>query len=276
MSPIRILHVDSEFERLIPPLARAERDLLEASLKQEGCRDPLIVWAGHNIILDGHNRWHLCNLHQIPFRTVDLDLPDREAARNWVIQRQFSRRNLTAAGASYLRGKRYLAERGQWGGDHKSVPGSNQQNVGLIQNDGDKTDANTERRLAEDFRVSTMTIRRDAAFAEAVDNLAGTCGEEARSLILSGDARLTRQQATRLAQMPAQEQQQFFQEFRRSGRLPAVPRPPKRRLADGEPASLARALFHRLGPEQTALVIQALTALLQKHAADNASEPAAA
>src|SRR6266849_7761475 len=117
MTPIRILQADAEFERLIPPLARAERELLEASLKKEGCRDPLIVWGGHNIILDGHNRWAICNLHDIPFRTVDLELPDREAARNWLIERQFSRRNLSAAGASYLRGKRYLAERGTKGGD---------------------------------------------------------------------------------------------------------------------------------------------------------------
>src|SRR5260370_8734990 len=77
MTPIRILRTDAELERLIPPLARAERELLEASLKKEGCREPLIVWAGPNIILDGHNRSAICNRHDIPLPTVTLQFPHR-------------------------------------------------------------------------------------------------------------------------------------------------------------------------------------------------------
>ncbi len=265
MSPIRILQADAEFERLIPPLARAERELLEASLKKEGCRDPLVVWAGHNIILDGHNRWAICNGHDIPFQTVDVELPDREAARNWLIQRQFSRRNLTAAGASYLRGKRYLAEKGKWGGDRKSeASGSNQQNVGLISEQTSKVDPNTERRLADEFRVSTMTIRRDAEFAAAVDALAQSWGEAARALILSGDARLTRHQVARMAQLPAQVQKRQFQAFQEAGRWPTVPRPAKRMLPlDAEPATLARTLWDHLGPHQAGLVYHHLAALIR-------------
>jgi len=260
MSPIRILHADGEFERLIPPLSRAERALLEESLKKEGCRDSLIVWAGHNIILDGHNRWAICNEHDIPFCTVDLELPDREAARNWLIQRQFSRRNLSPAGASYLRGKRYLAERGTKGGDHTSA-GANCQNDSLL-----PSDPNTERRLAEEFRVSTRTIHRDAEFAAAVDALAANCGEQIRRLILSGDARLTRQQMTRLVQLPAEELKRRFEELQSGGRLPRLPRPPKRILTADEPAALAGALLRRLGPEQAALVYHQLGALLRQYA----------
>jgi hypothetical protein len=265
MSPIRILHSDSEFERLIPPLSRAERALLEDSLKKEGCRDPLVVWAPHNIILDGHNRWALCNLHDIPFRTVDVELPDREAARNWLIERQFSRRNLTSAGASYLRGKRYLAERGGRGGDRKSeAAGSKSQNVTLIPTEARISEADTKKRLAKEFRVSFMTIQRDAEFAEAVDALAGNCGEQARSLILSGDARLTRQQVGRLVQLPAQEQKRQFQEWENGGRLPTVPRPAKRMLClDAEPAALARALWDHLGPNQAAQLYHHLAALFR-------------
>ncbi len=261
MSPIRILHADAEFERLIPPLARAERELLEASLKQEGCREPLIVWAGHNIILDGHNRWAICNLHDIPFRTADLELPDRDAARNWLIQRQFSRRNLSAAGASYLRGKRYLVEKGKWGGD-RIVSEANCQNVSLLD-----SDPNTERRLAEEFHVSARTIHRDAKFAEAVDAVAASCGEEARRAILAGDARLTRPQVARLAELPPGEQNRLFQEFQKGSRLPSVPRPAKRTLPlDAEPLALARALLDHLGADQAALVFHALADLLKRQA----------
>jgi hypothetical protein len=39
-----IIEVDEEFRGLIPPLAAEERDQLEANIKQDGCRDPLVVW----------------------------------------------------------------------------------------------------------------------------------------------------------------------------------------------------------------------------------------
>src|SRR5712691_11050671 len=57
----------------------------------------------------------------------------------------------------------------------------------------------------------------DAEFAAAVDALAQSWGEAARPLILSGDARLTRQQVARLAQLPAQEQKRQFQAFQEAG-----------------------------------------------------------
>jgi len=242
--------------RCHPPHTPAQRKFGGPNLNLH----PLIVWAGHNIILDGHNRWAICNEHDIPFCTVDLELPDREAARNWLIQRQLSRRNLSPAGASYLRGKRYLAERGTKGGDHTSA-GANCQNDSLL-----PSDPNTERRLAEEFRVSTRTIHRDAEFAAAVDTLAVNCGDQIRSLILSGDARLTRQQMTRLVQLVAEEQKRVVQQFQSGGRLPRLPRPPKRILAADEPAALAGALLRRLGPEQAALVYHQLGALLRQYA----------
>jgi len=264
MDPICILHTDAEFERLIPPLAHAERELLEASLKTEGCREPLVIWAGHDLILDGHNRWAICKLHNIPFQTVAVELSDREAARNWLIGRQFSRRNLSAAGASYLRGKRYLAEKGKWGGD-RTAPGARFQNETLL-SAAAVSEAGTKQRLANEFRVSLITIHRDAEFAAAVDALAACCGEQARGLILAGDAKITRQQVTRLAQMGAEEQKRLFEELQKGGRLPSVPRPgkPTPSIADLPPQALARFLLDQLGFDKAALVFHALADLLRR------------
>jgi hypothetical protein len=90
------------------------------------------------------------------------------------------------------------------------------------------------------------------------------CGEQTRSLILSGDARLTRQQVARLAQMPPQEQKRLAQQFHSTGRLPKVSRPAKATLSLAhEPAILARTLLDQLGPGQTALLYHELAALLR-------------
>lgn len=95
MSENNGLIVDKEFESLVPALTAEENLGLVASIKEEGCRDPIAIWKRHNIILDGHNRFRICNRRGIGFQTKAIELPDRRAARIWIISNQLSRRNLT-------------------------------------------------------------------------------------------------------------------------------------------------------------------------------------
>ena len=87
-------YVDEGLRKLIPPLSEGELSQLEENLKREGCRDPLVIWKEKGILLDGHHRQEICGRHQIPFETVTVSLPDRNAAKAWVITNQFGRRNL--------------------------------------------------------------------------------------------------------------------------------------------------------------------------------------
>ena len=81
--------------------------------------------------------------------------------------KKLSRRNLTPEAASYLRGRRYNAE--------KLEPGRPEK--------GDQSDpVKTSDRLAEEFKVGSATIKRDGKFAEAVDLIAGNCGGDVRQL----------------------------------------------------------------------------------------------
>lgn len=88
------LSIDPEFKSLIPPLADEEYEQLEANLRKEGCRDPLVTWQG--IIVDGHNRFEICNRHGIAFEHVRKQFSDRSEAVEWIIRNQFGRRNLSA------------------------------------------------------------------------------------------------------------------------------------------------------------------------------------
>ena len=88
------LKIDPEFERLIPDPDAEEQRWLEESIKKEGCTDPLITWNG--TIIDGHNRFKICTRLGIPFSYSEKDdLPDRDAVKAWIIERQLARRNLT-------------------------------------------------------------------------------------------------------------------------------------------------------------------------------------
>ena len=91
---MRALTIDAEFKALIPPLAPDERQLLEESILAEGCRDAIVVWHGHGIILDGHNRYDICTAHNIPFQVVERAFDTRADAKVWVLRNQLGRRNL--------------------------------------------------------------------------------------------------------------------------------------------------------------------------------------
>src|SRR5262245_7763803 len=88
-----MIKTDQEFAALIPPLQAMELAELEASLKAEGCREPLTVWK--SVLIDGHNRHRICQREGIAFKTREMDLPSREDVKLWILSNQLGRRNLT-------------------------------------------------------------------------------------------------------------------------------------------------------------------------------------
>jgi len=86
------IKIDDEFKTLIPPLTSDEFEQLEQNIIAEGCREPLIIWDG--FIVDGHNRYEICNKHGIKFETVEKIFESKSHAKEWIIRNQFGRRNL--------------------------------------------------------------------------------------------------------------------------------------------------------------------------------------
>ena len=84
--------IDPEFRDLIPPLSEDEFHMLEDSIVRDGCDTPLTVWDG--IIVDGHNRYEICQQHDIPFAYEERSFSDRDAAMFWMLEHQLARRNL--------------------------------------------------------------------------------------------------------------------------------------------------------------------------------------
>ena len=156
MTPI----VDAEFAALCPPLTAEERSGLCDSLLAEGCRDALVVWAETGILLDGHNRLAICEAEGIEYRTVERSFADREAAEDWVLRNQLGRRNLSPDAASLLRGRLYNRQKAPaYGREGRDFSGA--------QSDTPKT----AERLASELGVSPATVKRDGAFARAVEEL---------------------------------------------------------------------------------------------------------
>jgi len=87
------LAVDNEFQSLIPKLSNDEYNGLEESIMAEGCRDALVVW--NNAIIDGHNRYEICQKHNLPFDTTPMCFESRDDAKIWIIDNQRHRRNIS-------------------------------------------------------------------------------------------------------------------------------------------------------------------------------------
>lgn len=106
---IQRLIIDEEFKTLIRPLFKAEYEQLEKNIIKDGCRDPLTTWNG--ILIDGHNRYSICQRHNIPFNVVEMEFSCRDEVIAWICANQLGRRNLTEETRKFLIGKQYEAEK---------------------------------------------------------------------------------------------------------------------------------------------------------------------
>ena len=105
------MYMNPDLQSLIPPLSREEYAQLEANLLQDGCHDALIVWEEEQTLLDGHNRYDICERHGLPYTTQALSLPDLDAAKAWMIANQLGRRNLSPDQMTYFRGEQYKLQK---------------------------------------------------------------------------------------------------------------------------------------------------------------------
>ena len=92
------LKIDNEFKNLLPPLTSDEYSQLEKEIIEEGgIHDPILVWNGY--IVDGHNRYEICNKNGIKITKVEtkksLIGKEKSAVMDWIINHQTGRRNLT-------------------------------------------------------------------------------------------------------------------------------------------------------------------------------------
>ena len=164
------MRIDEEFAALIPPLTEEEYKGLEASIVTEGCRDALVLWG--DVLVDGHNRYRICEAHGLPYRTVQKDFADRNETMLWMIRNQLSRRNLTA----YVRSELALKLKPLIAGIAKENQGMR---TDLCQK-SDKSPIDTKREIAKAAGVSHDTIAK-------VEKINAVATPEMKAQLRNGD-----------------------------------------------------------------------------------------
>ena len=175
--------IDEEFKALLPALDPDIFTELESNIIQYGVRDPIVLWG--DVLIDGHNRYAICQKHDLPFHTVSMEFSSREDVLIWIINNQIARRNLTPIQLAHLRGLHYRADRRII----SNTDGKNQFTEVGSQNENQPRLQRTATRLADKYNVSQNTILRNSKMSEAIDAI-GDASPLAKQMVLSGEVRI--------------------------------------------------------------------------------------
>ena len=83
-----------EMESLLPYLNEDEYQALERDILANGCYTPITV-NQNMVIIDGHHRYRICKKHGLPFKMQVFEFDDLLEAKQWALDTQRARRNLT-------------------------------------------------------------------------------------------------------------------------------------------------------------------------------------
>ena len=104
--------VNPDLQAYIDPLTPEEYTALERSILAEGCRDALVLWG--QVLVDGHNRYGICQKHGITFQTVqNTRFTSMEDVHLWMIEQHLGRRSVSdfQRGVLALRQREIVAAR---------------------------------------------------------------------------------------------------------------------------------------------------------------------
>jgi hypothetical protein len=178
--------VHPDLKALLPPQSEDERRRLTEKIAAEGCAPGAIVVASsiededEYILIDGHNTVEVCEQLGIRYsKPRVITLKSLDEAREWIINNQLARRNLTDEQRAYFIGKKYLAAK--------------QQHVGQTVGNCCPPGGRVSEEIAKQHGIAERTVRNNAQFAEAVDHI-GATDPAAKEQILTGQSGETRAQ----------------------------------------------------------------------------------
>jgi ParB-like chromosome segregation protein Spo0J len=145
--------IDEGMRDLLPPLSEEALQALTEDILKNGCYSPMICMEDMTLV-DGHNRYAICEEHGIPYRMAVLEFEDMLAAKQWALDTQKARRNLSA----WELGQIALKLRPEMEARAKERQGTR---TDLLEN-SPKSSAtiNTRKELAESAGVSDNTMGR--------------------------------------------------------------------------------------------------------------------
>ena len=186
--------VNDELQAYIDPLTPDERQALERSIVDEGCRDALVLWG--EILVDGHNRYGICQQHGIAFETVqNTRFQSLQDVKLWMIDHHLGRRSLSdfQRGVLALRKKEITSARAMAAALAPNAPGQQTSKAELPPPER----LNTRESIAKAARISSNTVMQ-------IEKIQKTAVPELVAAVKAGTISINT--AATVASMPAAEQ----------------------------------------------------------------------
>ncbi len=189
-NPLNIT-INDELRAFVDPLTDIEYGALERSLLAEGCRDALVLWR--DTLIDGHNRYEICQKHGIPFRTVhNNNFASLEDVMLWMIDNHLARRSVSdfQRGVLALRKKELVAAR------VAELPPQEEGDKNAAADDGSPP-WSTREDVARAARVSSNTISQ-------IERIQKAATPQLREAVRTGAISINA--AANVAQLPEEQQ----------------------------------------------------------------------
>ena len=113
------IKINYDFENLLPKQTADQfRQMEENMIAEGGAHDPLIIWDGHDVLLDGHHRMRVLKAHpELSWYPKYVSLTDEDDAKEWIIKKAIGERNLTPIQLDDLTGQLFDMRKGRRGGN---------------------------------------------------------------------------------------------------------------------------------------------------------------
>ncbi len=192
-----------EMEELLPPLSAEQFSALESDILENGCYASIIV-NEEMVIIDGHNRFRICEKHGLPYKMLVFSFTDLLEAKQWALETQKSRRNLEKweLGKIALKLKPEIEARAR---ANQSAAGGDKTTQGALLTALSEalSPVNTRKELADAVGIGEVTMGKvmqidehaPAAVREALDN---------KELSINQGYNITRQ----VRELPEEEQEE--------------------------------------------------------------------
>lgn len=187
--------INEELRAYIDPLTEDEYAALERSLLAEGCRDALVLWG--DLLVDGHNRYSICQKHGIPFNTVqNKTFQSMDDVHLWMIDNHLGRRSVSdfQRGVLALRKKEITAARLA---QAQAQPSSTESVAAEVANPSATAPVLTREAVARAARVSSATLGQ-------IEKIQKTAAPELVSAVKAGVISINA--AAAVASLPSEKQ----------------------------------------------------------------------
>ncbi|QKV52507.1 plasmid replication/partition related protein [Comamonas antarctica] len=186
--------VNEELKAYIDPLSADEHEALERSILAEGCRDALVLWG--DLLVDGHNRYGICQKHGVPFETVQAKhFQSMDDVHLWMIDQHLGRRSVSdfQRGVLALRKREIVAAR-RAKAAQSAAPAAE---AAPADDSAEQQALATREALARAARLSSTQVKQ-------IETIQQKAAPEVVAAVKAGEISINA--AAAVAQLPAEEQ----------------------------------------------------------------------